>query len=151
MRIEQQVASVSQCKKLKELGVKQSGLFSWLYNNYSGEYEISKQNVEALQLLAKSNTDSWKERIDKGIFSAWTASELAEILPYRLRDELKSENPHLRIYRGGNQWSVKYHNTFSRPYVQTGDVESLVEGLANTLIHIIEHKLISVEEINSKL
>ena len=151
MLLEKQVANIDQCRKLKELGVKQSGLFSWLYNNYSGKYEISTQNVEALQLLAKSNTDSWKARLDKGIFSSWTVAELAEMLPYRLIDELKAENPHLRIYRGNNQWSVEYHHTFSRPYVQTGNVASLAEGLSNTLIHIVEHKLISIEEVNSKL
>src|ERR1700760_3733938 len=83
MLLEKQVASIDQCRKLKELGVYQKGVFSWLWSPSCETYMISSQMVESLELTGKSNKKSieWKERIDKGIFSAWTASELGLLLP----------------------------------------------------------------------
>lgn len=83
MKIEHQFAKPEQCKRLKELGIAQEGQFSWLWDHHEQSHKISARSVEALQLLADSNKSIsvWKERVEKGIFSAWSVAELGVLLP----------------------------------------------------------------------
>lgn len=83
MRIENQFCLPSQSKRLKELGIAQEGHFSWLWNPYSNTHDLSMHTVEACELIAKSHPKSieWKERVEKGIFSAWSVAELGVLLP----------------------------------------------------------------------
>jgi hypothetical protein len=83
MRIEHQVCGINAATRLQHLGVKQAGHFSWVYDVYNDRYGISIQMVEALELLAEANPKSieWKQRKEKGFFSAFTVAELGEMLP----------------------------------------------------------------------
>ena len=155
MKLEDQVASVEQCKKLKELGVDQCGCFSWLYSPFNSNYDISHQNVESLELLAKSNPKSieWKERIEKGIFSAFTVSELGLMLPDLLvNNHLQYE---LVCVKEDDCWLCRYvrdNNILAvHPNVIGYAAEAEATCRAGILIHLIEKQIVSISEINKKL
>ena len=143
MRIEQQVANVAQCKKLKELGIKQSGFFSWLYNITTIQHEISSMTVEGIELIAKSDSRGesfgWRERIEKGIYSAFTVAELGVM-----------NRGDVRTYHYDGFWSA--YIPFEGVMKYFGNVfKTEAELRAAILIQEIENKIVMVEEINSKL
>lgn len=153
MKLEHQFASTAQCKRLKELGIVQEGQFSWIYSHFKDDYELSHRQVESLELSAAANPKNLflKEKVEKGIFSAWAVPELSELLPYYLRDWENKENPHLRVYRGEQVWSVEYHTTFSAPYKKSIRSKYMAEAMADILIKLLESKTITPEDCNKRL
>lgn len=73
MKLENQVISIEQAKRIKELGVIQNGLFSWAFDLLNYRWQLSNHNVEALELIKAAN-----KRADSGsgFYSAFTVSEL---------------------------------------------------------------------------
>lgn len=156
MKLEDQVASVEQCKKLKELGIAQKGCFSWLYSPLNSNYGISHHNEESLEILAMSNPKSieWKERIERGIFSAFSVAELGLMLPDLLETDLYQYEL-VCIKEADDEWLCRYvrnNNTLDlHPKADFGTGETEAEARADLLISLLEDKLISVEKINKKL
>lgn len=117
MELEKQVVSLELAKKLKELGVKQNGLFYWAHVNHDGkEYDaIFKGYIrpgEPMEYIA----------------SAFTVAELGELCPYEIWNAVKNaanESVKAIIFNG---------------VLFEADTEA--DMRAKMLIYLIENKLI---------
>lgn len=141
MKLQDQVITLEQAKMLSQLGITQ-GLSAFFWDDYEGKEEL-RMNAKPEGGYSPGSCNT--------CFSAFTVAELGVMLPFRMRDEEKRENPHLRIYRGENEWHVEYHQVFSRPYIRSYAYENLSDAMAHVLIHLLENKLITVEEVNARL
>lgn len=125
MKLEDQVCSLELAKKLKELGVKQEGLFSWYYLGLSdAEFAICPA-----------------EDIQFPVASAFTVAELGEMLPKGLQTD---DGPARLLGGFREQWACAY-GTFHRPfdfYIQYADTEA--DARAKMLIYLLEQKLITL-------
>lgn len=81
MKLEEQVASLELCKKLKELGVKQESAFYWSHNEKECSYSL----------------DSFVRH--KEHFAALTVAELGRMLPF-----------FIRFYKCVTGWDIEFKN-----------------------------------------
>jgi hypothetical protein len=161
MRIENQVCTVEQAKRLKELGIKQAACFSWMYSLLKIDYDISYHTVESLELLAKSHPKSieWKDSIDKGIFSAFLVSELGVMLPdiyapmqwYTISNS--GYNKEGNIIDPPNSFSLHIGETTANMDSEPFDkycYPTEAQARAAYLIHLLESKSITATEVNKR-
>lgn len=113
------VADLEYCREIKELGVKQESLFY-----YSKPYDIHSYDV-----FKTIQTGSSFPPI-----SAWTASELFEMLPH---DKL--------VYYADEQ----YKCSIWKYEVQVGKTPE--EAMARMLIYLLKNNIISLEEVNKNI
>jgi hypothetical protein len=162
MKLSDQVITVSQAKRLKELGIKMEGQLTWLYSPYLLEHEISIQNAEALELMAASHPKSmeWKERVEKGIFSAFSVAELGIMLPDVDNNEFVwASFPDAGINEEGEDIDPPAFSVFKGPSVKHLDEEPFdnkvypteAQARAAFLIFCIENKKVTVAEVNYRL
>lgn len=151
MKLEDQVASVDLSKKLRELGIAQEGLYSWLYHTMWGSFDISHMKVGALELLAKANPEDigWGERLKQGIYSAFSVAELTVMLPKSLglNDGHNWGFYHRHCWKGE---SVGY-SAYGVPSIEQDWYEHEAEAKCNMLIHLLEKSFITPEECNKRL
>lgn len=118
MKIKYQVVNLELSKKIKELGIKQDGEF--YYGKSSEENSGETKNDHHLYFSLSSS-------LNEEQYSAFTASELLELLPKYTKVEI--------INNRDFQCSYKEYHTFE---------STLSDLLAKMLIHLIENKLIEV-------
>lgn len=125
MQLTEQVTSLKLSKRLKELGVKNESLFYW--NLYGDGIKIWYE----LRYFEQHSTPVQ--------YSAFTASDLLEMLPY----EIKKENHAYRLFI--EKYCDTYVVTYST-YVINVDLQtpsrSLSDALAKMLIYLLENNLI---------
>ena len=102
MKIENQVITLIQAKKLKELGVSQDSYFCWQH------FPEKVYRKEALHLV---NPMSKEGITDAGEFwSAFTVSELCQMLPNHVRSNDDMDKCPLSISKNvKDTWMVEYH------------------------------------------
>lgn len=138
MKLEKQVVSLELAKKLKKLGVTQQSLFYW----FNGEIFFEKDNL-------------WISPFKKAGYSAFTASELGEMLPQEIErpnpnyegkygaDPYKNELNFLS-YNGGHPcYTYGYDLEWGPDYL---DEDTEADARAKMLIYLIENKLMEVEQ-----
>ncbi len=145
MKLEQQVCSLELAQKLKDLGVKQDGFFSWVSKWKLGEdmktYDSGKRLV--MEDVFTNDNDNRK------IASAFTVAELGEMLPRLVTNKDGYHNlemDKLGVYlpsRPKPVYSVGYHTTFKSPLHRIEDV-SESDARAKMLIYLLENKLITL-------
>jgi hypothetical protein len=158
MKIENQVCLLEQAKRLKELGVAQTGLFT--YNQHS--YKIAGAAEDGFwSVLMKRTSDSF--------YSAFTVAELGVMLPDYLPNtgnlEIgKAGTDHFNINRTVNKWwyNVSYW-TWETKETRSGDIylsrkdlhlqqkDTLAQAMGEMLIFLLENNLITAEEVNERL
>lgn len=116
MTLEQQVCSLDLAKRLKELGVKQEGYFSWYIDEY--------QNTEVSRVAPQG-------RFSERLFSAFTVAELGELL-YRQPKYIGT------TLEEGDKWRIQYDMQVWR----LADTEA--DARAKMLIYLLEKKLITL-------
>ena len=139
MKLEQQVATFEQSKKLKELGVEIDSYFWWCDYGKKGstDYIIESKLPE----ICRQNI---------GTYPAPTAEEIAELLPGQIKIE-------------GNLYEYcqeKVCKRYDMSYVCIEDnlehlniikhADTLTQALASMLIWLIENKHINPKELNGK-
>jgi len=130
MNLSDQVTPLDLSKRLRELGVKQNSYFK-LY--------ISDKSGYAFTVSPNSVIDSQDKY--SSIYSAFTASELLELLPASIPTGAYSKG--LEILKTNN-FKVGYiDHTWGFGDIQFSD-ENLCKALAKMLIHLITSKLIEV-------
>ena len=126
MKLEDQVASLELCKRLKELGVKQESEFYWNCDTDHWTSEPCK------------DTRHWRLINDDGNeregYSAFTVAELGEMLPKEVRSGALWW---LEIVRS-EAWRFKYGKIIFT--AGTGDTEA--DARAKMLIHLIEKGIV---------
>lgn len=118
--LEKQVTSLEISKCLKELGVKQESLYRYYTTRYKellGDPELSPSGA-TLEGIYPEN------------YSAYTASELGEIIPY----------PH-HTTRGEKDWRCSAYIP-DKDYNSNGNTEADARG--KMLIYLLENKLLSL-------
>lgn len=142
MNIENQVCTLEQAKRLKELGVCQDSYFlfgeeagriveGWSVEGYEDNFYSAFTVAELGVMLPKRLQASWKRKDDTGLGGSWESSCNC---PLEMQYDEKKK---LHI--------VKYVLAFSGK----GTTEAIAR--ASLLIGILEYKLISVEEVNQRL
>lgn len=137
MKLEELCCSLDFAHKLKALGVKQESLFCWCHCNddsYELEYDI------------------YDYKLQSEYISAFTASELGELLPFCLKIDEKE-------YFLRSMFGFTHHekNTTISYNFTVGDTSIEVIGFdfcasteanarAKMLIHLIENKLIDLRQ-----
>lgn len=140
MTLENQVTSLDLSKQLKELGVKQESLFYWTFFKDYSQILYTQQEVFK---------ESWK--VDPNYCSAFTASELGEMLPQSI--EIKVDkgldfwywNANKKPYGG---WTIELNGPLqffgdekTKSYFEE-DTEA--NARAKMLIYLLENKLIKL-------
>jgi hypothetical protein len=161
MKLENQVATLEQSKRLKELGVDAPTLFAYfaiaevakdLIVRPTGEYKLCQ-------------VSEYKGYGSMAAIPAPSVAELGVMLPTRIYHE--DEDYFLRIWKGLNEpWGCKYESN-ALPAVVNGEGEletprrrlfdtqrgdkQLAIVLATMLIRLLESGAITAEEVNQRL
>lgn len=145
MKIKDQVVSLELAKKLKELGVKQEGLFAFYRKGHywSGQTEF-QPGKETLEENVGDNVDFPHERVAV----TFTVAELGEMLPYKLEEKGRATDYETYYYLNT---SLCEDNVWETSYCGLGDCgcEKIIvekteaDSRAKMLIYLIENKLIS--------
>lgn len=138
MKLQSQCCTLEQAKRLKELGVKQESLFKWNCQTNYGFGGIH-ENREDWNIIYGN-----PPLLSELVYSAFTCAELGEMLPDRVPETIDGK---WLIQQKVGLWEVGYGN-------QTTDVsfeaKNEAEACSSMLIYLIENKLITVDDINSK-
>lgn len=137
MKLEDQVCSLEQAKKLKELGVSQESLFWWLEL-----YQGPEDNFNPRYFL-----NSGKHKDIEIQFSAFTVAELGEMLP------VKVENVYQEIittHTGSGEWKCAVRNVISGDWPQKYqiDADTEADARAKMLIYLLENNLVDITDPN---
>ncbi len=141
MNLESQVCSLDLAKRLKELGVKQESIF---------RYDVWQERATLRYFT--------EEPIISGEipYAAFTSTELGEMLPDCIRAD--------KLFNNGNTTLMDLNGHFIKSSKKDDEYKIYIDGLtkitiffskneanarANMLIHLIENKLITIEEINN--
>lgn len=128
------VTSLELSKKLKALGVEQKSQFYWIEEppvKYSrGWFVIFAGDLEVLDFIPKE------------IYPAFTATELMEMMPEKINNNPES---FLNIEKRDGKYSAWYtwEDQAMPTYIETDTPQ---EALGLLLVHILENKLIQVNE-----
>lgn len=138
MKFEDQCVNLELSKRLKELGVKQESLVAW------AEYpHLMQQQEDGTSKCIETITEIrgtyyWRED-EINSWSAFTASELLEILPNNINGNT------LRIIKDWmNEYCVAYPDLLIKIESISRHDRNLCHALAKLLIHLIENKIIEV-------
>lgn len=150
MKLSDQVCTLQQANKLKELGITQFSLFYHIDNMVKQiGYEGIKQRKDIANIHDGIPVDAGVVRY----YSAFTTSELGLLLPDMLTTHLQYEL--VFIKEADDQWLCRYvrgNNMCDlHPSAPTGVGETESEVRAEMLISLLKEKIITPEECNNKL
>lgn len=150
MELKDQVCSLEQAKRLKELGVKQDSLWHWIYpartEIISTTYGVY-YHEQAKEIIAGNDGDQF----DSENSPAFTATELGEMLPSDSGIICwdVSYNDHqgqyeCRIY-DLVKWIESGQNRITAipPRAYESECDTMAEAMADALIHCLENKLVT--------
>lgn len=84
MNLEKQVVSLELAKRMKELGFEQEGLFYWKEWNWENQGEPKTTSTGGWKIVGKGFPPYFPDGLE---ISAFTSSELGEMLPAKIRIE----------------------------------------------------------------
>lgn len=142
MNIEQQVTSLELSKHLKELGVKQESIFKWILSKHPTE------SCEAPLIQYTIGNEDYKETpIHDGwtltSYSAFTASELGEMLPASISPQSGSSEEKPIIMQKSHEgtfyiYGQKVNGSTNLIFGENTEADAR----AKMLIYLLENKLI---------
>lgn len=167
MPLEQQLASLTLSQRLKELGVKQESLFTWVtFDSHSvvdhttGGYKTMRfTTLERMEILEEYEERGYPEVIE--FCSAFTVAELGEMLPDYTQElgnlEIsKCETDHFNMKKKEKGWWNVSYWTWKNAYSKNGDIylereskhlqqaDTEADCRAKMLIYLLERKLITL-------
>jgi len=149
MKLNEQVCTLEQAKRLKELGVIQSGNFTWVFDLLNYRWQLSNHTVEALELIKAAN----RRLDDSGFYSAFTVAELSNALPLQVKGRLEL----YKFRRNDGLWFVHYSYIVKDPeqceYLMLPSITDYNEATAccAMLIYLLENNLVNAAEVNDRL
>ena len=132
MKLENQVTNLELSQKLKELGVKQESVWTWVVDTQTKKYKLVIIGSKGFTDYICAGRDN-KEAEE--MFSAFTVAELGEELPdfvYTIRNEAKKWMP---MYNG-------YDSKLDEIPVEVNGADTEANARAKMLIYLKENKLI---------
>jgi len=160
MLLENQVCSLEQSKKLKELGVKQFSLFYHFPNPNTKEikkkYKIPDYNVVYGKNHIGKEWENISELVIRGVFtstySAFTVAELGIMLPeYYPSWRFKVKNSIKWISTIITKDNVKDGKTITTANEFDRYANNEAQARATLLIALLENDVIKVSEVNKRL
>lgn len=151
MKLQDQVCTLEQAKKLKELGVKQESLFCFIGDdNPDPKYNLPHDLYYSYQAREEFGASWWEHRI-----AAFTVAELGAMLPGV--DISKGEFMYFSMGSKGGHWFIDYNGS-ERKTIECKGEDDLFEmketeagARAEMLIYLLENKLITIDEVNDRL
>jgi hypothetical protein len=132
MILDEQVISLELAKKLKELGVKQESLFSWMPNGTEG------WEIRDTRYVSKSPARS----------SAFTVAELGEIMPWKpIKIKIGVYILDLSEKLGKKEWWSMLHaisSSKSNLYNHKEKADTEANSRAKMLIYMLENKIVKL-------
>src|ERR1700684_1275366 len=131
MKLEQQVSSLGLSKRLKELGITQNGYFNWSTDN-NGKFFVDSEETYPI--------DAHYPRPEP-LFSAFTASELLELLPRMIM--AREYSNFLKIFKSVDEdFIVGYYSYHLEMVLHAFFDKNICNSLAKMLIYLIENNLL---------
>lgn len=127
MRLEDQVASLELCKRLKELGVKQESVWEWMQFHHTQEHRLVRGGMSSLPTLAKDTQ-----------VSAFTVAELGEILP----DNSKTYRYNFGSKHPGTGWHATHLDVCVNWERHEALADTEADARAKMLIYLIEKGIV---------
>lgn len=159
MKLIDQVCTLSQAKRLKDLGIRQDASHAaWLRNECHKETEFWCWPVEAQGVTNRGYSSPAKGCLEG--FSAFTVAEMLNILPPTVTIEDKKgvlrvdKEDECEYYGYPESYLVGYYASDKEPvkeWLMGSGKESLAQSAADILIMLLEHGNITVEEVNARL
>lgn len=144
MKLQKQVCTLEQAKRLKELGIEQNYGFTYFS-------KISYQRVVHLVVQHPDHCPSFgtfeETESDTGYFiRAFTVAELGEMLPDYTQTQRGFGTSGQKLGTGGEYWE-----SLSEEYSERFTATTEAETRAAMLIHLIENNLVDVKDVNEQL
>lgn len=144
MKLEEQITNLELSKKLKELGVKQEGLFWWIEwgdeKDVCDEEQIEyhkKSDYPRVVFCSTGKVPTFSIPPKSKTYSAFTVAELGEIL-----SKVKFKSDLRELQMGGNNlhfWVETKYDSHDEEFISD---ESEANARAKALIYLIENKLL---------
>jgi hypothetical protein len=157
MKLHDQVITVEQAIRLKELGVAQSAYFSYFIT--TDRDDAPGLNVTNGHCICSHPTPPYIKQV-----SAFTVAELGQMLPERILHEDDDFFP--QMHKGRSGWYIQYQ-TNKKDVVINGEGEidrprgylfntyraeyKMAVSFAGYLILLLESKVITVDDVNKRL
>lgn len=137
MKLQDQVCTLEQAKRLKELGIRQDASHAaWLRNECHGKTEFWCWPVEAQGISNRGYSSPAKGCLEG--FSAFTVAELGVMLPHGY-DTMFATNDGWRCF------------DLDGVEVRQQPFETEAECRAHAIIRLLESNVITPEEVNARL
>lgn len=141
MKIDNQVCTVEQAMRLKELGVDAESFMRWVSDD-DKEYE-----------LVVSTGYGWSDfpgyNGSKYIINAYSVSELGVMLPQTIQF-CKTQKASIKISRF-NAWTIYYNRHSSGSNVCMNERFNEAEARSAMLINLLENDFITATDVNQRL
>ena len=147
MKIENQVCTLEQAKRLVRLGIAQNSI--WVYI-FSPDNIISTNNgLYHYGVANEIMSDNNGSEFDSKSASAFSATELGDILPDLISTDRQYE---FVTIKEDDCWLVRYvcGNSLLKPLCAVGGGTE-AEARANMLIYLLENNYTTAEEVNKRL
>lgn len=144
MDIENQVCTLEQAKKLKELGVVQESLFDWTIEHKKKDYNETSTQLMGGTFDVRVNHDiNWRtwDFNKRETYSAFTVSELGAMLPDADKMEDKLEPLFIEKY---GECDKERFNKYFRSLFNAQDI-------CEWVIYLLENNHITASEVNNRL
>lgn len=135
MTLEQQVSSKESSQRLRELGVPQESLFSWIYT----DAPLADGSRWKLVVTSSLGDSHWELGGEKDTYSAFTVAELGEMLPEEVT--IKGEDCSLEMVNP-KWYSIRSLALGKLKVSFEADTEA--EARAKMIIYLLENKLITL-------
>lgn len=143
MKLENQVCTFEQAKRLKELGVKQESIWFWEEMRHPVPQGCA---TKRLQLYADVGHAISRSAVEAN-YSAFSATELGAMIPCNPSSSVNYSYYHRYNWRGH---SIGYTALGLLP-IEREWFKIEVEARADLLIHLLENSTIVAEEVNQRL
>lgn len=149
MKLSDQVCTLEQAKKLKELGVEQESI--WMYIYYKDDIISSSAGLHHYLIANEIFADNDGGEFDCLIASAFSVAELGVMLP-----EYIGELRLLQWHASDSSFGIQYRFNCDNPTTQTipdhcifSDTEA--QARAAMLIYLLENNIITPEQVNERV
>lgn len=164
MKIENQVCSIEQAKKLKSLGIKGNSMLTWMYavlsldgDKFENVPMLYRENTGAYDLVNVLDFDKkWETTLEEdyetiGNYAAYSVAELGVMLPCIRTFNYDGYTSYINYYClcGKFYCSIDCAISGKNLFKIHGDTEA--QARSSILIWMLENKIITPEQVNKSL
>lgn len=162
MKIESQVCTLEQAKRLKELGISQDSFFSWFGDEKHVNLDAATDKYPArvavhvwVNRTEPYNNQDADHRVDISattpIAAAFTVAELGAMFPKSFK--YGEDEAYISTCRAttSDEWYTNILTVSQREFVASDEGYTEAEARAAMLIYLLENNLITAHDCNTRL